>query len=110
MALIGCGAVSQTYYAPALRELQRENVVRLVALYDVRREAVEAMRAHFPDASVVPEIEECAQLGVELAVVASPTPNHSHPATRLPSLGMAVLCDKPLATSVAPAKAMIATA
>jgi len=110
MALIGCGAVSQTYYAPALRELQRENVVRLVALYDVRREAVEAMRAHFPDASVVPEIEECAQLGVELAVVASPNRHHADHATRLLSLGMAVLCEKPLATSVAQAEAMVAAA
>lgn len=110
VALIGCGAVSEAYYAPAVEELHKEGLVRLTALYDPVPERVGAIKALFPSAVVMRDIDECAALGAELAIVASPNRYHAEHTVRLLSLGIAVLCEKPMATSVADAETMVAAA
>jgi predicted dehydrogenase len=110
VALIGCGAVSRLYYAPALETLRRQGLADVVALLDPDPQAVRCVNAQFRQASLVPCISRAAMAGAELAIVASPPHHHATQAVEALRSGMAVLCEKPLATSSADARRMIEAA
>ncbi len=50
VALVGCGAVAQRYYAPALQELARHGLLRVGALYDPEPRNVALLEQSFPSA------------------------------------------------------------
>jgi predicted dehydrogenase len=110
VALVGCGAVAELYYAPALRELARVGLLRVRVLLDPDSAKAERLRAHFPMARIHDDVAELAQDAVDLAIVASPPRVHAAQAIQLLRRGVSVLCEKPMAASVSEAEAMVEAA
>ena len=110
IALAGCGAVSSQYYAPALQELQRAGEVALAAVFDPDRGSAERLAAQFPAVVVADSFDALQAVAFELAVVASPPALHAHQSIQLLRAGRAVLCEKPMATTLVDAQAMVAAA
>lgn len=110
VGLAGCGAVADQYYGPALRELERAGVVRVVALYDPERARVGEIGKLFPRAERAAGIARFGDTGVELAIVASPPRHHAEQTMALLERGMDVLCEKPMAPSLAEGLAMVRSA
>jgi predicted dehydrogenase len=109
VAIAGCGAVAQRYYAPALQTLEKAGWVRVRALFDPDRDMRRILKQCFPSAL---EVEDFSRLSneIDLVIVASPPAAHAEQSVALLRSGMCVLCEKPLATSVADAQAMIEAA
>jgi predicted dehydrogenase len=81
---------------------------RSVGAFDVERARLEKVCAEF-DAEPLPSLEE-AVARAEAAVIASPTVTHLEVAARFLNARRHVLVEKPIATSVADAEAMVALA
>ncbi|MFL6602498.1 MAG: Gfo/Idh/MocA family protein [Steroidobacteraceae bacterium] len=107
VALVGCGAVARLYYAPALRELEARSRLSVVAVADPNSINAAQVRAQFPAATVARDVREVLTHGIDLAIVASPHSMHAEHSIQLLNAGVSVLCEKPMATSVADAQAMI---
>ncbi len=104
VALVGCGAIAQITPAAPRRGLS------LDALFDVyRARAVELRRALASDAMVCGDLDEVAR-HAEAAIVAVPNAHHADTTIALLSRGLHVLCEKPLALTVADGERMIAAA
>lgn len=110
VGLVGCGAVSRLYHAPALALLEREGLVEVRVLTDPDPRALGELRAVFPAATASVEESAAIGAGLELAIVASPPRFHAEPTVRLLRAGTAVLCEKPMAASIEEAGAMIEAA
>jgi predicted dehydrogenase len=110
IGLIGCGAVSQLYYTPALKELERQNLLQLKALFDPSLESIEQLQKSFPNASPLSDLGELSAQEIDLAIIASPPRFHAEQTIQLLQKGISVLCEKPMAANVAEAEAMIETA
>ena len=110
IALAGCGAVSSLYYAPALQELQRAGEVVLTSVFDPDRGAAERIAAQFSAVVVADSFEALQAAAFELAVVASPPTMHASQSIQLLRAGRAVLCEKPMATTLVDARAMVEAA
>jgi len=109
-ALVGCGAISELYYAPALVEVSKIIPLEMVALYDPSPDRTASLLRIFPNAKSVSNIEDLIATSPDLAVVASPAKFHSSQAIDLLSVGVHVLCEKPMASSVSEAESMIIAA
>lgn len=110
VALVGCGAVSRLYYAPALQKLERLGQVQVVALFDPSSENLASIQETFPAALSVRDFDELGRMGLDLAIVASPPQYHARQTIRLLEAGASVLCEKPMALSVPEGEAMLAAA
>src|SRR5918997_213797 len=110
VALVGCGAVSQRYYAPALQELARHRLLHVSALYDPEPRNVTRIEQSFPGAYRAGDLAGLPTQQIDLAIVASPPRYHADQTITLLRSGLSVLCEKPMATSVAEAEAMIEAA
>lgn len=95
--VVGCGWVARAYAIPAIRA-----AARLVAVYDSRGPSGLGAR----DAASIEDL--VADPEVEAVYVA--TPNHAHRAAveAAAAAGKAVLCEKPIAASLADAEAIVA--
>ena len=102
--LAGCGWVARDYVAPALRAAPSAS---LVALCDPDPNAMARIAADSPDASIYADID--AMLAADIDAVYVATPNHLHRelTERAARAGKHVLCEKPMATNLADARAMI---
>ena len=102
--LVGCGWVARDYVAPALRAAPS---AALVALCDPAVAALERIAAQTPDAATFTDLD--AMLAAEIDAVYVATPNHLHRAITEKSAraGKHVLCEKPMATTLADARAMV---
>lgn len=109
VGLLGCGAVAQLYYAPALRALEKAGLLRVGALHDPVPAMRKAMKQVFPSAL---EVEQFPGLyaDMDLVILASPPWMHAEQSIELLRAGKSVLCEKPLTTTVAQAEAMIEAA
>ena len=110
VALVGCGAVAEVYYAPALRELSKEGLVRVTALADTDRASAERLARRFPAAQIQEDLGGLESESVDLAVVASPPRFHAAQSIELLGRGVSVLCEKPMAASVEEGEAMLEAA
>ncbi len=108
--LIGCGALAEAVYAPVLAPLEGAGKVRVTALVDPNAARRALLAKSFPTAKEYPSVEALPPNPGALAVVASPPGAHAVQAGVLLAAGRHVLCEKPLATSVAEAQLMIAAA
>jgi predicted dehydrogenase len=107
VALVGCGAVTKIYYTPALQQLERLGQVQVAALFDPNPVNVVTIHKAFPAANSVQDFDQLSQLGLDLAIVASPPQYHASQAIQLLQAGMSVLGEKPMALTVAEGEAMV---
>jgi predicted dehydrogenase len=107
IALIGCGAIAEQYYLPALA--RHPDVLDNLILVDrdVARAQLLAERFNVKDclADYHPALDE-----VDGAIVALPTGLHHSVSMDFLSRGLHVLCEKPLAECVDKARQMVAEA
>ena len=102
--LVGCGWVARDYVAPALREAPSS---ALVALCDPNAAALQRVAAQTPGAQTFADLD--ALLGSDIEAVYVATPNHLHrPIVEAAArAGKHVLCEKPMALTLADARAMV---
>jgi len=110
IVLIGCGAVSQLYYSPALKELEKLKIVTVAALFDPNPENVRLVQQVFPEAKALAGLDDTSSQNFDLAIIASPPQYHAGQTIRLLQAGLSVLCEKPMAATVAEAEEMIKAA
>ena len=110
VVLVGCGAISELYYAPALKEASKHALLNIVALFDPSPSRLALLHQSFPSALAVSNFDELITLQPDLAIIASPPRFHAVQANALLSAGAHVLCEKPMATSVSEAESMIRSA
>ena len=107
--LVGCGAVSRFFYGPALTELQARGLLTVEALVDPSAPNRQTLAELFPQARQHTRLED-ADLRSRLVIIATPPKFHAQAALHAMQNGAAVLCEKPMASSVAQAQTMIDTA
>ncbi len=108
--LVGCGAVARQFYVPALRTLQHAGLVRVSAIVDPAVTARENVARTFPKAGQAAALEQTTAPAGTLAIIASPPAFHAAQTMAALERGWHVLCEKPMAPTVAEATEMIATA
>lgn len=111
LAVIGCGAVVEELYLPALKEAQRRGYLRVAALVDTNAQRLQRLRRVFPKAMGCNDaLEAYRSNSVDLTLIASPPAFHGEGARIALAHGSHVLCEKPLATSLEEAEWMAAQA
>ncbi len=110
VGLSGCGAVTALYHAPALQILEAEGVLRVSALFDPDTAAVAQAGRAFLNAREMASFEALLAERPDLVIVASPPAVHVEQASAALRAGCAVFCEKPLATRLADAEALVALA
>ena len=95
---------------PALRELEAAGSLEVSALLDPVAGHAVPLREAFPRAQMAQQLSELPRHALDLAIVASPHSLHAAQTIHLLEAGISVLCEKPMATSVDDAKAMIEAA
>ena len=110
VVLIGCGAVSQLFYRPALRALEQRGLFRVTALVDPAPPARASLQADFPTAQAAATMEAIDAPRDSLAIIATPPRWHASQAVAALARGWHVLCEKPMAATSADGERMIAAA
>jgi predicted dehydrogenase len=110
IALIGCGAISESFYAPAISAISGDDQLTVSCLVDPDPQRLSVLGAIFPSALRLTSLERILSWEADLAVVASPQRFHAKQSIRLLTQGLHVLCEKPLASSLSEAEAMVKTA
>src|SRR5215213_7957011 len=83
--------------------------VQLTAVADPRPGKADQLAQRY-GASAVASLEELLDAGVDMISICTPTPTHAELATAAIRAGKHVLCEKPIARTVAEAEAMLAAA
>jgi predicted dehydrogenase len=104
IALIGCGAVAEAFYVPALRK--RPDLARSLILVDPDRSRAEALRQSLGAAEALTDYRETIGR-IAGALVLTPHHLHCAIALELARHRVAVLCEKPLAETPAEVDALI---
>lgn len=103
LALVGCGAVAEKSWAPALAA---SDTCRVAVCVDVDRERAAALAARFPDCKVATEWGSAAA-AVDAAILALPHHLHAEAGVVFLSAGCHVLVEKPLAQDRAGAARLV---
>ena len=104
--IMGCGWVARDYAGPAIAASSNG---RVAALYDPDPHSLARAAALFPGASATSDLAAfLAVRGLAAAYVAAPNHAHRTLVEAAASAGLAVLCEKPMATTLADAEAMVA--
>jgi predicted dehydrogenase len=106
VVLVGCGAVSRSYYAPALVRLQADGWVGAVRLFDTRLARATEVAALLAAGTVAPTWDAVVGGAEELAIVASPPVVHAEQVQALLKHGKHVLCEKPFTLDRAAAESV----
>ena len=110
VVLVGCGAVSQLFYRPALRALEGSGLLRVVALVDPVAPARGVLLGSFPQAQAAASLAEVDAPHGSLAIIASPPGWHARHTIAALARGWHVLCEKPMAANSEEGERMIAAA
>jgi len=104
IALIGCGAIAESYYLPALAKYPR--VLKALTLVDQNIDRARKLAAAFNGKQCLIDYREA--LGkTDGAIIALPTHLHFPISMEFLSRGIPVLCEKPLAESADKARDMV---
>lgn len=104
--IIGCGKIAEVRHAPEYTENPNSSVV---AYYDAFPERANALAAQF-GGQVYGSIEELLQSGVDAVSVCVANADHASATIQALQAGKHVLCEKPMATTLADCEAMNAAA
>jgi predicted dehydrogenase len=110
IVLIGCGAVAQQFYLPALRHLESRGEIKVSSLVDPSSTARNVLAQAFPAATQSTSLAEVARLEGALAIIASPPRFHAEQTEQSFEKGWHVLCEKPMASTTAECERMVAGA
>jgi UDP-N-acetylglucosamine 3-dehydrogenase len=105
-AVVGCGAIATTQHLPALA---RRRDVQLAAVVDRDLDWARTVAGRFGAVHATTDVVDVRDC-IDAAIVATPNATHVAVASELLGYGVPVLCEKPLATSVADAHALIGAA
>jgi predicted dehydrogenase len=108
--LVGCGAVARQFYVPALRALQNAGLIRVSAIVDPAVTARELIARSFPKAGQAASLEQTTAPAGTLAIIASPPGFHAAQTITAFERGWHVLCEKPMASTLAESESMVAAA
>jgi predicted dehydrogenase len=106
VAIVGCGAITELAYLPALARLSD---VEIACLVDVDRARARLLADRYGVTSTVGDARELAG-GVDVAAVALPHDLHRPVGCALMEHGINVFCEKPLACTATDAEAMVTCA
>lgn len=106
VGLIGCGGIARAAHLPVMRHLSDR--VRFVAAADVNEAAAQAAAAPWEAAVYTDGHELIRRRDVDIVVIATPEASHRAWTEAAAGAGKHVLCEKPMAPSLADADAMIA--
>lgn len=104
IAMIGCGAIAERYHLPGLAKLP--GLLENVVLVDRSAERTGAMAAMFGVKRCAADVSEVLDK-IDGAIVAVPPALHYPIGSELISNGIPVLCEKPLAETVAEGREMV---
>jgi predicted dehydrogenase len=107
LALVGCGAIADSFYLPALA--RRPEVAAGVVIVDPDRKRAEAAAAKYGCASVVTDYHEVIG-AVRGAMIAVPHHLHYKMSADFLDAGVHVLCEKPIAETGGEVRDLIARA
>jgi len=107
IALVGCGAISESFYGPAILAISAEDHLTVSCLVDPDPQRLSVLGAIFPSALQLTSLERIQSGEADLAVVASPQRFHAEQSIRLLTQGLHVLCEKPLASNLSEAEEMV---
>ncbi len=107
VALIGCGAISQSLHLPVLAGHEG---LRLAALVDKARERAEKLAKGYGVATVAADLSELDPSAIDAAILATPAAHHASGAIELMKRGIHVLVEKPMALNVREAEEMVRVA
>lgn len=111
VVLVGCGAVSQQLYAPALLQLEKSGLAKVVALVDPSAAARQRLAERFPTANALATLDAVTKIERgALAIIASPAAYHCAQTLTAARCGWHILCEKPLAANSTDAAKMIGAA
>jgi predicted dehydrogenase len=110
VTILGCGAVTELLYAPAIRRIAKVERFDHVTLVDTQEERLDTVARLLPGARQRQDLAECGDLDGSLVVVALPHDSHASSTIHALGVGAHVLCEKPMARSLAECRAMIAAA
>ena len=109
LAVIGCGAISESYYFPVLGgDAKAREKVWLIDPSAERREKAAAQFGFRPDQL----ISNISELPTTVTAAVNATPSHLHLATTIPLIdrGVSVIVEKPLAETAEDARQLVAAA
>ena len=107
VAVIGCGAIAESFYLPALERLGRE--VRGLVLVDRDPERLEALGERLDGARTATDYRQ-ALPEVDAAILATPPDSHFPIGRACLEAGVHLLCEKPLSATAAEARELVAAA
>jgi len=110
VVLVGCGAVSQQFYLPALRTLEGAGLLSVKAIVDPSPLALEKIARAFPRAQALGSMDQATLPSGALAIIASPPRFHAAQTIAAVGKGWHVLCEKPVSTTLAEAEEMVTAA
>jgi predicted dehydrogenase len=106
-AVVGLGHLAQVAVLPAFSHSQNAEISALVT-GDKRKAEVLARRYRVKDVYGYNQYEECLANNIDAVYIALPNHQHCEFTVRAAKAGVHVLCEKPMATSVAECRTMIA--
>ncbi|MCH9817279.1 MAG: Gfo/Idh/MocA family oxidoreductase [Actinomycetia bacterium] len=107
VGLVGFGVAGAAFHAPIIAATPGLVLTAAVATNPV---AKEKLGERYPDTQILASVDDLVALDPDIAVVATPNETHFSIAQQLLQAGIATVVDKPLATSVSEAQALIDTA
>jgi myo-inositol 2-dehydrogenase / D-chiro-inositol 1-dehydrogenase len=107
VAIVGCGAVAQQYYRPALAALVADGSVSVVGAHDPDPSALRRFCDAMPGTQPFDTFDGLLRRRPQLVIVASPPQHHAAQSIEALRMGIDVFCEKPLATSHAEGVAMV---
>jgi len=109
--LVGCGAVAQKLYRKPLQKLEQQGVLQVTALVDRHASHAGSLHTFFPHAVVYEDLRRALEGGQsDLSLILSPTQLHAEQSVLALRYNNHVLCEKPMAVSVAQCDEVISAA